>query len=81
MSYCYYYKARVEVAKSWYFVAVLRSFEHIAFDRTFDVGNSIFEFFVPADMEPYFVEVMRYFQDQGLITDFQQLPNRYQIKK
>src|SRR3546814_7842172 len=53
--------AYVDPAYGWFFVGALRSFEHIAFDRTIDVESSIFEFFVPQDTEEYFVELMGYF--------------------
>jgi hypothetical protein len=77
MSYCLYYQAKVFPPKCWFFVAVLRSFEHIAFDRTADVSESIFEFFVPADTEIYFLQVLACFQEQGIVTDLKKLDNRF----
>lgn len=53
-SYCSYYQAHIKRPYCWFLVAVLRSFEHVAFDRTIDKNNSIFEFFVPHDTEKYF---------------------------
>lgn len=73
---CLYYQATVERSKCWFLVAVLRSFEHVAFDRTLDVAQSRFEFFVPADMEAIFLELMDYFQKTGIVTTVEQLPNR-----
>jgi len=57
-------------------VATLRSFEHIAFDRTVDKDNSIFEFFVPVGLESHFLDVMAHYKATGLITTLDKLPNR-----
>jgi len=74
MAYCAYYQACVYRSQCWYFVAVLRSFEYTAFDRTYDVATSTFEFFVPPSMEPEFLTIMRYFEQEKLITDLKKLP-------
>ena len=76
MDYCLYYQAQVKREKCWFLVAILRSFEHMAFDRTVDKANSIFEFFVPASMKNDFEQVMNYFLAEGVITEFKQLENR-----
>ncbi len=74
--YCLYYQATIERSKCWFLVAVLRSFEHVAFDRTLDVASSRFEFYVPADMEPVFLQLMDYFQREAIVTNLERLPNR-----
>lgn len=74
--YCSYYQAHVERELCWFVTASLRSYEHVAFDRTLDPEKSLFEFFVPNSTEKYFLEVMTYFQSQGLITGLAKLPNR-----
>jgi hypothetical protein len=71
-----YYQAIVKKEKAWFFTALLRGCEHIAFDRTVDVEKSLFEFFVPRDTEPYFLEIMHYFESQGLVKDMRKQPNR-----
>jgi hypothetical protein len=76
MNYSLYYQAHVVPQTAWYVTAATRSFEHLAFDRTIDVKNSIFEFFVPSDMESYFLEIMNSLQAQGYIQNLQKLPNR-----
>jgi hypothetical protein len=76
--YCAYYQARVERELCWFVTATLRSYEHIAFDRTLDTATSLFEFFVPESTEQYFLTIMNYYQSCGLIHDFQKLPNRLQ---
>lgn len=74
--YCSYYQAQVQRELCWFVTACLRSYEHVSFDRTLDPATSLFEFFVPQSTEKYFLEVMAYFESQGLIRNFQKLPNR-----
>ena len=76
--YCSYYQAYVERELCWYVTAALRSYEHISFDRTLDPVTSLFEFFVPQDCEQYFLKVMAYFEEQGLVQNLKKLPNRLQ---
>ncbi len=78
MLYCSYYQAYVQKSTCLFFVGVIRSLEHVAFDRTLEKETSLFEFFVPADMEPYFLSIMHYFQKHNIITDLKKLPNRLQ---
>lgn len=73
---CHYYQAHVFRADCWFFVALLRSFEHVAFDRTLDLEASIFEFFVPQEMEQQFLSIMSYFQKKGIVSHLTSLPNR-----
>jgi hypothetical protein len=75
-TFCSYYQAHVVKEKCWFMAATLRSFEHIAFDRTLDPKKSIFEFFVPQGLEGSFLEIMAYYQQIGLITNLSKLPNR-----
>jgi hypothetical protein len=77
MSYCVYYQAHVRTYDCWFFVAALRSFEHMCFDRTLNVQENLFEFFVPPAMEPTFLQVMTHFQQEGMVSNLQKLPNRY----
>jgi hypothetical protein len=74
--YCSYYQAHVVRAQVWFFVAILRSFDHVSVDRTLDVKNSVFEFFVPEAMEPYFLEIMASLKSEGIVHDINKLPNR-----
>jgi hypothetical protein len=76
MPYCIYYQAHVRREDSWFVTGVLRSFEYMAFDRTINVEESIFEFFVPLLMQPYFLSIMHSLQEDGLISNLQELPNR-----
>lgn len=74
--YCSYYQAHVQRELALYVVAALRSYEHVAFDRTLDPATSLFEFFVPSSTEKYFLILMDYLQSEGLIYDLTKLPNR-----
>ncbi len=75
-SYSLYYRAHVVKAEAWFFVAILRSFDHVSFDRTYDVSQSIFEFFVPEGMEPYFLEIIGVLVKKGVVDRLEKMPNR-----
>lgn len=75
-NYCLYYKAHVNRQQAWFFVAVARSFEHVMFDRTLDVEQSIFEFFVPHQTEPEFLCIMKKMEELGVVSDLHKLVNR-----
>ena len=76
MSYSVYYQANIKRELCWYFVAILRSSEHLAFDRTLNKQTSLFEFFVSADMEQQFLAFMQEFEKQQIVTNLQKLTNR-----
>lgn len=74
--YCSYYQAHVVPHMGWFVVGALKSYEHLAFDRTIDVEQSTFEFFVSPQAEETFLAIMNYLQEQGHIRDLKKLPNR-----
>lgn len=76
MAYCAYYQADLQRERCGFLVSVLRSFEHLAFDRTLDRETSRFEFFVPEDLETQFLELMDYFKKEGIVLQLEKLPNR-----
>jgi len=76
MNYCSYYQAYVDKPFCWYVIAILKSHEHLAFDRTIDTPTNLFEFYVPESREQEFLTRMNYFQEQHLINNLQKLPNR-----
>lgn len=76
MVYCAYYRGKIKKELCWQFVAILRSFEHLAFDRSFIVEGSIFEFFVPKELQTDFEYLMKYFEEVGLLSELEKLPNR-----
>lgn len=76
MKYCIYYQAKVKEKDCWYLVALLRSCEHLAFDRTLDTSESIFEFFVPYENEAEFINLMEYFIKNNIISNLKKVENR-----
>lgn len=74
--YCCYYKAHIVREQAWFFVAIMRSYEHIAFDRTLDKQESVFEFFVPSDSTSTFLRVMNKLMQQGIVKEMHQEENR-----
>ena len=76
MHYCFYYQAHVVPAQCWFLVGILRSFEHMAFDRTLDKSTSLFEFFVPEGQEHSFIIVMQYLIERGIVINLRKLDNR-----
>ncbi len=75
-NYCSYYQANVRRQDCWFLVSVLKSYENIAMDRTLDAEQSLFEFFVPETTEDIFLHVIKYFEQQGIVTNLQKVPNR-----
>lgn len=78
MSYCSYYQALVSRKDTWFIVAIMRSFEHCAFDRTLQAQDGLIEFFVPQENESYFIEIMNYLKKEHIVFEFKKLPNRLQ---
>ncbi len=76
MNFCSYYQAHVSRKETLFFVAILRSFDHLCFDRTLDPDQELFEFFVPLDYEEQFVHLMDYFKKIKIIRNLQKLQNR-----
>jgi len=74
--YSAYYQAHVLREKTWFFTAVLRSYEHMVFDRTLDKQSGLFEFFVPQAMEPAFLTLMAYFEGEGIVSGLRKTANR-----
>lgn len=77
MSLCLYYRAKLARSQVWFIVGILRSYEHLVFERTIDKQSSTFEFFVPAALEHYFLELMHLFEKQAMVTNLEKLPNRF----
>lgn len=76
--YSVYYQAHIEKSKCYVVTSTMRYFSSIAFDRCFDVENSIFEFFVSPGFEQEFCAIMEVLQKKGVILQYQKLPNRLQ---
>lgn len=76
MNHCIYFQAYILREKTWFLTASLRSFEHLCFNRTIEKKSGLFEFFVPADLEQSFLEVMDFFQKEGIVNNLQRKENR-----
>lgn len=74
--FCQYYQAHVPRLTTNIFASILRSYEHLVFDRTIDKLQGTFEFFVSADLEPVFIEFMHEMMKRGLVSNLQKLSNR-----
>lgn len=77
---CLYYQAHIKRQSNLHVVSILKSFDHLCFDRTLDAkgdgANTIFEFFVPPLQEDLFLKLMNYFEREGLVNNLKKLPNR-----
>lgn len=73
---CAYYQGQVSRKDCLYLVAILKSFDHIALDRTIDPQESIFEFYVPQGMEQSFLDIMAHMAQEGIVSNLHKLPNR-----
>ena len=76
MNHCCYYQAVIDKKMTWFFAGALRSFEHVAFDRTLDPKTGTFEFFVAPDLEADFLGLMRHLEQQKVIANLRKMPNR-----
>jgi len=76
--YSLYYQAHVDRTQTWQVTAILRSYEHVAFDRTLDPETGLIEFFVAPAYESVFLCVMHHFVDKGLVSNLVKLPNRFE---
>jgi hypothetical protein len=74
--YSSYFQAHVKKSQTYFFVATLRSFEHLCFDRTFDKEQGIFEFFVTPRYEDFFISLMEWYKSKGVIDSFEKQENR-----
>ena len=74
---CAYYTGHVKKEKAWMLTAVLRGAENVAFDRTLNVKESIFEFFVPEDMENIFLQAAEYLKKQDVLLTLVKEKNRF----
>ncbi len=79
--YCLYYVAQLDKSTCWLVSSLLRGTEHVAFDRSYDPENSIFEFFVPEAMESVFLEVMYYLEKEKVVSGLVKKENRLKDDK
>jgi hypothetical protein len=77
--FCHYYQAVATRETTWFLIGILRSYEHLVFERTVDKTKGIIEFFVPQDLEDHFLTLMQQLQERNVINQLQKLPNRLEI--
>ena len=75
MKYSIYYQAHVEKKLCWMVTATVRYLDHVAFDRTIDKAESIFEFYVAPDLEDEFLILANKLLQKGVFLTLQKLPN------
>jgi len=76
MHVCAYFQAHVNRKETYHFVSILRSFDHVCFDRTINPEQGVFEFFVPPAAEKKFLHIMHYFINKNIVMNLKKLPNR-----
>lgn len=76
MSYCAYYQVTINRKLGWFVASTMRSFEHLAFERSFNAKAGINEYFVPTDQEKAFLNIVQGLADMGVITKIEKVPNR-----
>lgn len=76
MTHCLYFQANIRKEETWFFVATLRSNEHLCFDRTLDTTTTLFEFFVPPANEAHFLRFIERHSVEGRVINLSRLPNR-----
>ena len=76
MLYSLYYQAHIKRKECRFLTAVLRSFENVAFSRTINKQDSIFEFFVPEGTEKEFLAIMSFLEKDGVLKNLEKKPNR-----
>lgn len=74
--YCEYYQANLLKEKTWFLSAVLRNEANLVFARALEGAQNVFEFFVPADQESFFLEIMQELEAMGIVLSLTKLPNR-----
>lgn len=76
MQYCSYYQVTIDRPSGWFVATVMHSFEHLAFERTIDAPRGINEYFVPQELEAFFLECMNGLTKMGVVKEVKKMPNR-----
>lgn len=71
-----YFNAKIERSKCHIVSSTFQFVEHVAFYRTIDIENSIFEFFVAPDVVDVFLDVMRALEEIDVVHWCKEMPNR-----
>ncbi|KKQ48326.1 MAG: hypothetical protein US69_C0027G0015 [candidate division TM6 bacterium GW2011_GWF2_38_10] len=73
---CQYYQAIVDVPHTWFVCGILRNEDNLVFERTLETDPRILEFFVTAEQEAEFLDLMHYFISCGYLESLQKMENR-----
>jgi hypothetical protein len=74
--YCIYFQARVPRSCCFLVIGILKSFDHLAFGRTFDTEKETVEFFVPYENKEDFIFLMKFLEKEALLFELSEMPNR-----
>jgi hypothetical protein len=74
--YCQYYKAKLNIPKTWFVSGVFRNEDNLVFARALDGREGVFEFFVPKDHEQKFLDIMEHLVMKGYILSYKKDKNR-----
>jgi len=80
MKYSLYFQAHVQKEFCWIVSSTLKYVDGVAFDRTLNKYESLFEFFVSPDLENSFLDIMQKLIKRGVILDVQKMPNRLMLQ-
>ena len=78
--YSFYFQATLLREKIWFVVGALKSQENLCFDRALHKELNIFEFFVPEARLFEFLQCIRWFEQQGYLSNLVQKPNRVELE-
>ena len=78
--FCEYYQAKINRPLGWFLVATLKSFDHVAFDRTLDKEESVYEFFVPKAFEKDFLGLMNFLKQENILLSLEKKENRLKFE-
>lgn len=74
--YSCYFVAKILREKIWLTSGLIRNQGHIAFERSLDAKENLFEFFVPKAFKQDFINFASYMKEQGLFIFFEEKENR-----
>ena len=65
----------------WFFSAVLKSIEHVAFDRTLDPARGEVELFIAPDAVKEIDSFLHEMRSRGVVTSYASAANRLKISR
>ena len=74
---CKYYQAVIPGPQVILVTSILKSFDHLCFDRSYNQTEDKFEFFVPGSQEKDFLAIMEYFKAMNWVSNLEKKTNRF----